>query len=296
MRDHAANPEKRQDAAQSSRDEGRARDTRRSPDNETNAEEKALVALIQERVIPRMVEAHKTVITRPPSFRIPDPADIARLTHLILGQNAEQAETFVQTLHKSGVPTDSLFLDFIEPAARAAGEAWVEDTVDFLDVTIAAARLHRLANMLERLDPVAPHDAARRALVVPAPGEKHTLGTAIVQRFLRAAGWHVGNGRPVTRDDISTMVGDEWFVVVGFSLSSDLFATGLERMIRTVREQSANPSVAILVGGAAFSRDPTLATSIGADGIAPDGRTSVHLAERFLAEQHAKGLRAPTTH
>jgi methanogenic corrinoid protein MtbC1 len=117
-----------------------------------------------------------------------------------------------------------------------------------------------------------------------APGEDHSFGNQIVQRFMRAAGWDVvimpgGNMRQVI-----DLVSQEWLAVVGFSISGDTHIESLTRTIKAIRAQSFNPHIGIMIGGAMVADRPELVAQIGADGTAVNAAAAVILAKKLLAE------------
>ena len=123
----------------------------------------------------------------------------------------------------------------------------------------------------------------RRILLVPAPGEQHTFGLAMVATFFRRAGWTVWSEPLACSNDLVGIVRNEWFSVVGFSLSCASRMEALATHIRRVRRASRNPAVGILVGGQVFLERPELVVLVGADATAVDGRQATLQAENLVA-------------
>jgi methanogenic corrinoid protein MtbC1 len=94
--------------------------------------------------------------------------------------------------------------------------------------------------------------------------------------------------------DLLFVLRDEWFDVVGFSVTCDSRLSHLQREIRRVRACSRNPHVGIIVGGRVFNERPDLVRRIGADGCAADARSAPEHARILMARspvQH-RGLEA----
>ncbi len=216
----------------------------------------------------------------PPPSRAPPTSELAKL---VLGSNDEEAAGFILGLKDGGVSLDSLHMELLEPTARHLGELWNQDRIDFVDVTLGVARLQRLVHVFEGLDDIPDYDEKRKVLLATAPGEQHSLGSTIVQKFLRAAGWHVWTCATPRLEDAADIASKEWFGVVGFSLSSDLHLDSLSQIIARVRQMSLNPKVGIMVGGSAIARNPDWVEAIGADGTAANGPAAVILAKKLLA-------------
>lgn len=237
--------------------------------------------IVAQHVVPRLLALHEQAARN--DEPLPGSADIDELATLVVGPDNSDAFDFMLRLKDRGISLDSLHTELLEPTARHLGELWNEDRIDFVDVTLGVARLQRLVHVFEGLDQVPDYDEKRRVLLACAPGEQHSLGSSIVQKFLRAAGWHVWTCATPRMEDVADLAAQEWLGVVGFSLSSDLHRVGLTETIARVRALSLNPKVGIMVGGSAISRHPEWVDEVGADGTAANGPAAVILAKKLLA-------------
>jgi MerR family transcriptional regulator, light-induced transcriptional regulator len=122
----------------------------------------------------------------------------------------------------------------------------------------------------------------RRILLLPAPGEQHTLGLAMVAEFFRRAGWSVVGDEAARTSDPAALVRGEWFDVVGISAGSDARLDWLKAGIGAVRNASRNRAVRVIVGGPPFTANPAMAQEVGADGTAVDGQQAPKIAEQLL--------------
>lgn len=239
-----------------------------------------LSRIVAEHVVPHLVALHGQV---PPAVKLPRTAEIRDLAGLVLGPDNNDAADYLLQLKDRGVSLDDLHAELLEPAARLLGELWNEDDIDFVDVTLGVSRLQRLVHVFEGLDQVPDYDDKRRVLLAAAPGEQHSLGSTIVQKFLRAAGWHVWSCASPRIEEAADLAATEWFAVVGFSVGSDIHVEQLSAAIAKLRERSLNPRVGVMVGGSAISREPDLVARLGADGTAANGPAAVILAKKLLA-------------
>lgn len=242
-----------------------------------------LSRIVAEQVVPRLIALHEQVASAGEPPLLPQTSDIDELATLVLGPDNNDAFDFILGLKDRGISLDSLHTELLEPTARHLGELWNDDRIDFLDVTLGVARLQRLVFVFEGLDQVPGHDEKRKVLLATAPGEQHSLGSSIVQKFLRAAGWHVWTCATPRMEDAAEIVSREWFSVVGFSLGSDLNVDDLAKAVTRVRAQSLNSKVGIMVGGSAISRHPEWVERVGADGTAANGPAAVILAKKLFA-------------
>jgi MerR family transcriptional regulator, light-induced transcriptional regulator len=267
-----------------------------------------LVRTIESDIIPRLVRAHQppdrptleeAAGSRSPAAQFP-PADVRIFTALVLAGSDADLFGHIDQLVVQGCTIESLYLDLIAPTARNLGQMWADDLCNFADVTIATGRLQQI---LRRLSPAfgrtvqVPQDG-RRLLLLPAPGEQHTLGLAMVADFFSRAGWHVSNGGITTLADGAggfagvadaiRQVRDDWFDVVGFSLGRSSGLSGLARLVGQLRRASRNRGIGILVGGPVFAEDPALVARVGADAMARTGQDAPAVAEGLLASRTSR--------
>ena len=253
----------------------------------------ALVSTIEGEVIPRLLLAHMATATAEralvPQSELPGSEEIASFTKLVLEEDVTVASAYAQGMLDRGVPLEALFLGLFAQTARRLGELWVADLCDFTQVTIGVGRLQQLLREFARSIRTNTCDwvPGRRALLAPTPGEQHTFGMLIVGEFLRRAGWDVTGEPAASREQLCDIVRDEWYGLVGLSLSSESHAKALMRDIRAIRRASRNEDIGVIVGGRVFAENPELATRVKADAMAVDGREAVDRAEELLARSAA---------
>jgi len=246
-----------------------------------------LSKIVAEQVVPRLLALHEEAMSAAgggTSTAIPSDADIGQLARLVLGPETPEAMDFILKLKDGGISLDRLHTELLEPTARHLGDLWTDDRIDFVDVTLGVARLQRLVHVFEGLDEVPDYGDKRTVLLACAPGEQHSFGSTIVQKFLRSAGWRVWTCSTPRIEEAADLAAREWLAVVGFSMSSDLHLDELQEAILRVRQASLNPRVGIMVGGSAIVRHPDWVAAVGADGTAANAPAAVILAKKLLAE------------
>jgi len=249
----------------------------------------ALKLAIEREVIPRLIvaehqEAHRKavglVVERAITAR-----EIGRFQESVVHDDLEQCAGFVEGLRESGVSRHSVYLGLFAPVAKHLGEAWESDDLNFVDVSIGLGRLQTLLNRLSLDDDavIPTTDSQHRIVLAAAPGDQHGFGLQMVTEFFRMAGWEVAGGSAMdTGPELSKLVSDTWFGVVGLSASSEDKAQRLKADIVDLRRSSKNRRIAILVGGNGFQAHPEISRDIGADALASDGAGAVAEAERLL--------------
>lgn len=245
----------------------------------------SLEKAIDAEVIPRLVLARRTAPAEPASGFDIGPDDVTAFALTILERDAAEAMARIDALRERGTSLEAIFLQLLAPAARRLGDLWNDDLCDFTQVTVGSWRLQQLLRELSPSfsNPGDAPDPARRAVLVPAPGEQHTFGLFMVAEFFRRAGWEVRAGPFESADEMLDLVRHESFAVIGVSVSGEARLDGLAATIRAFRKASRNRGVGVLVGGPPFVEQPELAALLGADASAIDGRHAVLQAESLLA-------------
>jgi methanogenic corrinoid protein MtbC1 len=182
---------------------------------------------------------------------------------------------------------EQLFLQLLAPAARHLGQLWERDVCDFTQVTVG---LMRLQEVLRAMSPsfereMSHRERGRHILLTPTPGEKHTFGLFMVSEFLRNAGWSVFDEPKPSEPELTQLVSQRWFSLIGLSLSCETRIETLTDMIGKLRAASMNSHLGVLVGGPLFLSHPELVSRVGADCTAIDGRDAVQKAESLRAAQ-----------
>ncbi|GJE56416.1 cobalamin B12-binding domain-containing protein [Methylobacterium thuringiense] len=238
---------------------------RRSAD-EARERTLALSRVIQAEIIPRLMLLDRNdARAQPATLPKLDTEEVAEFTDLVLQHDVTALTGAFSALLEKGYSADDLFLDLLAPAAALLGRMWDDDLCDFMEVTAGLAQLQFLLATFRMDGGIAPFNEKRRILLMGAPGEQHTFGLAIVEQFMRKAGWHVASGLASSPGQTAELVGSQWFGVVGLTLSREDHLDQLAGAIRAVREASLNPSIGVMVGGPVFLEHPKYVKQVGAD-------------------------------
>lgn len=220
------------------------------------------------------------VSAKPALTRLRDPADPRdALPHRLLAQTADlavkgQDEAIfdgLQELRGMGYDMTQLHGAMVEPVARLLGDWWAEDRIGLVDISIGLAHLRTAVRRtaVDGADAAGVADAARHILVVPAPGEPHVIGAALVGDVFSRAGWRVKVDFPADAEALAALVRSTAFDAVSLCLS-DVFERieqigSLAAAIGVARAASKTPNFIVLAGGRLFRTHPELAAFIGAD-------------------------------
>ncbi len=211
-------------------------------------------------------------------------AEIIEFLEAVTGPDEDAASQWCASARQRGLAIDDLYLDVLGPAAGLLGEAWADDTLDFVDVTVAMGRLQRLVRELSPafLAAAPAADPIGRVLLTTPPTMQHTLGLAIVAEFFARDGWDVTFAPPGTVEELVALVRHHHYDVVGLSVSCESSMREVFRTIKALRRGTRNERLQVMVGGCLFLHSPELARTVGADACVLDVRQAGAEARRLL--------------
>jgi methanogenic corrinoid protein MtbC1 len=250
-----------------------------------------MVQAIKTQIIPKIVLALRTLPL--PMAPMPAPQaesfDIEQFSRLVLGNDDDAAFSYVESLRAQGAPIESILLDLLAPVARQLGELWESDATDFANVTLGVSRMQRIMRQLgETFSDHRPKTDSGSVLLTTIPGEQHSFGMSMVAEFFRREGWEISTGPFSSHRELSLLVQDRWFDIVGFSVTSDRRLDELKRDIHDIRRDSRNRSVGIMLGGPMLITRPDLADALGADMKSVDASTAPRQASDLVAKMKSR--------
>ena len=255
----------------------------------------ALAQTIESEIVPRLMMAHRADL-EPADSGVreaiePSQADVVDFADTVVSGDMKAALGRIEDLRRRGVTLESIYVDLMAPAARHLGVLWLEDRCDFVTVTLGLSRMQQLLSALgtasgpERLTP----DRSSKALLTTIPGDQHTFGLYMVAEFFRRSGWDVWGGVPEGPSSVVQFVRDDWFDVVGLSVSLQGSLPDLAETVGQIRKCSRNDRISVLLGGSAFHGNQHAAEDFGAHAIIANGKQAVARAQA-LVRQAARNL------
>jgi MerR family transcriptional regulator, light-induced transcriptional regulator len=204
---------------------------------------------------------------------------VRRFVDLLRVGDKQRAAAFIQEVFQETGSRVTLFADLIHPAQYEIGDLWYRGE-------IGIAEEHRATAIVEEITMALPATPAqgrapRGKCVLAAVGaEQHVVGLRLLAAALEDDGWTVtmlGGRTPAV--DLAEIVSKVRPKFVGLSAGYLPRPDALKTTIGELKKQR----VRVLVGGAAFNRNSSLWSTIGADGHGTDARVAVALAQRIAA-------------
>ena len=169
--------------------------------------------------------------------------------------------------------------DLLQPGLHEIGDLWYRGRVGVADEHRATAIVESVLEELLPTPSADPVPLGSRCLLASVGTEQHRLGLRALALALEDDGWsvdHMSSCLPVP--ELLGYVREHRPQVVGLSAGYLPSLRHIELALRGLREER----LPVMVGGAAFSRVPTLWRRLGADAHAADARIAVVLMRRLL--------------
>lgn len=240
---------------------------------------RSMRGVLEDQIIPRLLVAHRDgAVNARPSGRLA--AHVAAFASVCAAGDRAGADRLVAQLRAEGHEADSVMVDLVGPAALLLGREWEDDRRSFVDVTLGLVLMHEIIHTMgyEYRDGPKQAGVVRRVMLASAPGSQHVLGLSIVSEFFRKAGWQVVLEVSPSSAELCQAVGNEWFDLVGLSVSVDAQLPTLATLVGKLKAASRNPAMPVLLGGPVFTLAPQQAERFGAQAICVDAREAVDTA------------------
>ncbi len=195
---------------------------------------------------------------------------LARLVELALNADDIALNAMVAGLVDKGWTSDAILTLLIEPAARALGDAWLDDQCSELDLTIGLSMLQLAGHAVRYIPSARSIRASRyRVLLATAPGEKHMLGTSLLADQFLSQGWQVDMAFPESEEALTNQMSAQHPDAVDIGLSDAMPRQHAIDQLRSTIEHSRliaseHPTV-VSVGGRLFAEATATALTVGAD-------------------------------
>ncbi|SIR43764.1 hypothetical protein SAMN05880582_11370 [Rhizobium sp. RU20A] len=183
---------------------------------------------------------------------------------------------------------------FLETTARLLGRKWVEDDCNFIDVTIATARLQEIIRAMSgefreiQLRPATPH-----VLLVAPVGEQHTLMLHLLALLFDALGWthRIVDGRTASGQKLESAIEQADIICIGWS--NEQLRGAFTDLVETIRRVTPDRQAPIVAGGIAALDCVDFLVSLGIDCICDSIYSASRICECFYefrkASQQAPG-------
>lgn len=193
---------------------------------------------------------------------------IDQLCAALVSESETSHKAVIASLIATGISQREVLQSFVPEASRALGEMWVQDRASFVDVTLGAARLQAIYREYEEgtgsrwLDRSVP--LGQSVLMVIPDFEQHSLGAFAAADQLRRYGLWVHMGIGLTRDELTKLVANGRFSMVGLSVGTMKSVEKVTELIDYVRAETPD-CPPIVIGGRVVDDARMIERRTGAD-------------------------------
>jgi len=213
---------------------------------------------------------------------LPTQTEIEILCAALLSKDDAAGDRIILAARRDGVGLQTIYLGYIAGAARHLGQMWEEDSISFVEVTLATGRLYRIIRGLRHI--IGPTITRGRdalpALFALVPGETHTLGIEMASDLFRREGWDLELAIGLSYDELIARADTHAYQVVVLAAHSNRMIEPLTRLTMALR--ISLPLAQIVVAGNVVDDTPDIAELVGADAVISDIETAVATLRAIL--------------
>jgi 5-methyltetrahydrofolate--homocysteine methyltransferase len=198
---------------------------------------------------------------------------------IVEGKNKLVAEKVKDALD-SGLPAGTILNESLIAGMAEVGRLFEEGEYFVPEMLIAARAMQAGLGLLKPHLKESGVKARGRVAIGTVKGDLHDIGKNLVAMMLEGAGFEIVDlGTDVAPEKFAAAVREHHPSLVGMSALLTTTMKNMHSCIEAIEDLGLRSQVKILIGGAPVTE--AFATSIGADGYAPDASRAVALAKSF---------------
>lgn len=194
------------------------------------------------------------------------------------GNDPATAIRVVEQVRSSGVPQSDLFDALYVPAVALLGDAWARRGIDELAFTQAAVVAEQVSSFV--MPPLVRPDTGVGVVLGVMHRDRHSVMKNIVAGALKESGYRVFDlGVDVRASDFLERL-EETGARVAIAFAEMLATARAVESVRDLLVAEGRGDVVLLVCGGPFAADPSLARSVGAQGVISTAQGALDVLER----------------
>lgn len=182
----------------------------------------------------------------------------------VLCAGAKNADRRASAMLKSATVNAQDRIHLLAAAARRLGNAWCDDTLNFVDVTVGMARIQRLLYQhCACEDPMIATGPDRSVLITTPPGEQHIFGMSIAEYAFKTAGWSTDVLISHDQRAFKAQLAERQYSVVCLSWSGGFLKEQFLRCLEIINSMPAESRPVVHAGGHSAERNAKLLVESG---------------------------------
>lgn len=206
-------------------------------------------------------------------------AAVTELCDALIGSDPKAAAKLIEARHQQGADVNTLYLEFLAPAAHELGTRWKSDKLTFADVTVGTGRIYAIMRSLRRRTTNARNIESKSAFFAAVPEDDHTLGVKMAADLARKDGWHVQFEVDGSHEELLAQIENGGHMLIGLSGGGKHSVPNLARLVLALRIQQ--PGAMILVSGNVVDVEADTLKLMHLDGMARDYKDAMAELDRL---------------
>jgi len=208
--------------------------------------------------------------------------DLTTIKQAVIEGDDKQVATLTRRALDEGHSAESVLNDALIVGMGEVGELFEQGEYFVPELLLSARAMQSAMEVLRPLLSASAYQPLGKVVMGTVQGDLHDIGKKLVAMMLEGSGFEVIDlGTDVAPERFVETVEESGAQVVGLSALLTTTLPAMEATVSALRE--AGPvKVKVMIGGAPVTS--AYASSIGADGYAPDASSAVALARRLVGK------------
>jgi len=208
--------------------------------------------------------------------------DLTTIKQAVIEGDDKQLTTLTRRALDEGVSAETILNDALIVGMGEVGELFEQGEYFVPELLLSARAMQGAMEVLRPLLSASSYEPLGKVVMGTVQGDLHDIGKKLVAMMLEGSGFEVIDlGTDVAPERFVETVEESGAQVVGLSALLTTTLPAMEATVSALRE--AGPvKVKVMIGGAPVTS--AFASSIGADGYAPDASSAVALARRLVGK------------
>jgi len=208
--------------------------------------------------------------------------DLTTIKQAVIEGDDKQLATLTRRALEEGTSAETILNDALIVGMGEVGELFEQGEYFVPELLLSARAMQSAMEVLRPLLSASSYEPLGKVVMGTVQGDLHDIGKKLVAMMLEGSGFEVIDlGTDVAPERFVETVEESGAQVVGLSALLTTTLPAMEATVSALRE--AGPvKVKVMIGGAPVTS--AFASSIGADGYAPDASSAVALARRLVGK------------
>ncbi|MDF1726751.1 MAG: cobalamin-dependent protein [Sulfitobacter sp.] len=219
-----------------------------------------------------------------------DSSELKKVCDALIDRDSQKAARLIEKHLQEGADVQSLYLNFLAPAAQQLGHWWEDDRITFADVTVGTGRVYAIMRSLTERFPPPRVNGKKSAFFAPVPGDDHKLGLRMATDLIRKTGWEIDLCLADTHDTVLKAIMASDHHLIGISGAGEHSLESLAKLVLAIR--FVRPRAYVLVSGNIVNTSPDKLALMDLDSMDATFDGAISELDRLWRRLSSEGLKA----